>query len=98
VTFWNRNVQLWVRGLFAAIIGGAANAVIVMILDPIDFNLGAGAGKLTIAAGSSALVGAALYLKQHPLPDDPEELHDLATAVRTKVIVQKAVEQDAARD
>jgi hypothetical protein len=84
MTFYDRNVRLWVRGLIAAVIGGAANAVIVMILDPIDFNLGAGAGKLAIAAGSSALVGAALYLKQHPLPEDPEDLYDLATAARQK--------------
>ena len=59
----------WIRGLVAAVIGGGANAVTVIILDPINFNLfQGGATKLGMATLVSAIVSAALYLKQSPLP------------------------------
>jgi hypothetical protein len=60
--------QIWLKGLVAAIIGGAANAVTVMIVDPAAFNFSDGGRKLLTFAGVSALISAALYLKQSPLP------------------------------
>lgn len=63
------NWRLWGRGLLAAIIGGIANSVAVVIVDPITFNLfQGGAGKLGQVALVFALVSAALYLKEHPDP------------------------------
>lgn len=63
------NLKTWAHGLAAAVIGGAANAVTVMIVDPINFNLAGGLVKLGQVALVSAIVSAALYLKQSPIPD-----------------------------
>ncbi len=68
--------QLWLKGLLAAAIAGAANGVITGFaavgIDPSHFNLQAGfRNTLAIAAISavmSALIGVAAYLKQSPLP------------------------------
>lgn len=61
---WNK----WIKGLVSAIIGGGANAITVAIVDPIAFNMQEGAGKLLTVALVSAIVAAAMYLKQSPLP------------------------------
>ena len=61
---WNK----WGKGLISAVIGGAANAITVAIVDPIAFNLQEGASKLISVAVVSAIVAAAMYLKQSPLP------------------------------
>ena len=58
----------WLKGLLSAIIGGAANSITVMVVDPVGFNLQAGLGKLLSVAAVSAIVAAAMYLKQSPLP------------------------------
>ena len=62
--------QNWLKGLISAVIGGAANSITVMIVDPIAFNLGEGAGKLGTVALVSAIVSAAMYLKSSPLPPE----------------------------
>jgi len=69
-------LQIWLKGLLAAGIAGAANGVITGFaavgIDPAHFNLQAGfRNTLAIAAISavmSALIGVAAYLKQSPLP------------------------------
>ena len=66
---WNR----WLKGLISAVIGGAANSITVMIVDPIAFNLNEGSGKLGVVALVSALLAAAMYLKQSPLPAGSNE-------------------------
>jgi len=63
------NWKLWLKGLLSAVIGGAANAVTAMIVDPVAFNIDAGLTKLGTLAGISALVSAAMYLKKSPLPE-----------------------------
>lgn len=60
---------VWLKGLLAAAIGGAATSVGVMVADPLSFNFQDGAGRLATVAGVSALVAVASYLKQSPLPD-----------------------------
>lgn len=60
--------SVWLKGLISAIIGGAANSVTVMIIDPQQFNLGEGGQKLAMVALVSAIVSAAMYLKSSPLP------------------------------
>jgi len=62
--------QTWVRGLVGAIVGGAANAITIMIVDPQNFNFQSGGSKLLTFAGVSALISAALFLKQSPIPCD----------------------------
>lgn len=72
------SVEVWAKGLLAASIAGAANGVITGFaavgIDPAHFNLQAGL-KATLAlagvsAAMSAIIGAAAYLKQSPLPSD----------------------------
>ena len=60
--------QNWIRGLISAIIGGAANSITVMIVEPASFNFEEGFGKLAMVALVSAIVAAAMFLKQSPLP------------------------------
>ena len=63
------NWKLWGRGLLAAILSAIANSVTVIIVDPTTFNLfQGGAAKLGQVALVAALVGAALYMKEHPDP------------------------------
>ena len=68
--------EIWLRGILAAAIAGAANGVITGFaavgIDPSHFNLQAGfRNTLEIAGASavmSAVIGVAAYLKQSPLP------------------------------
>lgn len=63
------NMVVWAKGLLAAVIGGVANSVTIMIADPLNFNLNEGVGNLLTVAATSAIVAAAMYLKQSPLPN-----------------------------
>lgn len=62
----------WLKGLLSAIIGGAANSITVMVVEPTSFNLQEGLSKLLSVAAVSAIVAAAMYLKQSPLPVEEE--------------------------
>lgn len=64
--------QKWLKGLISAIIGGAANSITVMVVEPTSFNLQEGLLKLGAVALVSAIVAGAMYLKQSPLPSNPE--------------------------
>lgn len=66
------NIAIWVKGLIAAIIGGVSNTIVLMIADPLNFNLGEGIDKLVTVAATSAIVAAAMYLKQSPIPTEVE--------------------------
>ena len=82
------SLELWLKGLLAAAIAGAANGVITGFaavgIDPVHFNLQSGLRPTLAIAGASALmssvIGAAAYLKQSPLPRSPDE--DAADARR----------------
>ena len=66
-----KTLKVWTRGLIGAAINSSASAVTIVIVDPVNFNpIGDGLYKVLSVMGVSALFGAALYLKQHPLPDD----------------------------
>ena len=58
----------WIKGLASAVIGAAANSITVMIAAPDQFNLEDGLPKLLSVSAVSAIVAAALYLQQSPLP------------------------------
>lgn len=62
------NISVWLKGLVATVIGGASNAIVMIIVDPLQFNLAEGAHNLLVVAATSAIVSAAMYLKQSPLP------------------------------
>jgi hypothetical protein len=70
------SLELWLKGLVAASISGAANGVVTGFaaigIDPEKFNLAAGLHHTLAIGGVSAalsgILGAAMYLKQSPLP------------------------------
>ena len=69
-----KQMRKWVRGLIGAAINSAATAITVVVVDPVTFNvMDGGFRELLSAMGISGLVGAGLYLKQHPLPDEDAE-------------------------
>lgn len=71
------NWKTFIRGLVGAVVGGGANAICVMVVKPEAFNFAAGWSDLWHFTVISAVVSAALYLKQNPVP--PEELEDVDT-------------------
>lgn len=70
----------WLKGLAAGVISGGAGGIItgfaVMGFDPQHFNLESGMKHTLAMAGISAILhavlGAAMYLQQSPLPADPK--------------------------
>jgi len=66
-------MKIWIEGLLAALIGGAANAVTVIVVDPLNFNLGEGLPKLLQVLTVGAIVAAAAFLKQSPIPAEKEK-------------------------
>lgn len=62
--------RAWAKGLLAAFISGGSSAIANIAVDPNDFNFDAGLVKLCKVALVSALIGAGLYLKQSPVPND----------------------------
>lgn len=65
------NWRLWLKGLYAAAIGGATTAAVNVLSDPSAMGRPKEIGTI---AGAGAAVGALSYLKTHPLvpPDHPE--------------------------
>lgn len=61
----------WLKGLIAAVVGGVANTITVMVVDPAAFNLD-DLPKLGKVAIVSAILSAAFYLKQSPIPNAPK--------------------------
>lgn len=71
-------VEVWVKGLLAAAISGAAGGLLTGLaavgIDPQHFNLQAGIGAtFRIAAAAAminAVIGVAAYLQKSPLPSE----------------------------
>lgn len=71
-------LEIWLKGLLAAAISGAAGGVLTGFaavgIDPQHFNLQAGMGATLRIAGAAALInaviGVAAYLQKSPLPQD----------------------------
>jgi hypothetical protein len=71
-------VEIWLKGLVAAAVSGAAGGVLTGLaavgIDPQHFNLQTGTGAtLRIAAAAAlinAIIGVAAYLQKSPLPQD----------------------------
>lgn len=64
-------IEVWLKGLLAAAISGAANSIAVIVVDPDHFSPAAVGGfkKLGLVAVTGAAVGAVMYLKQSPVPN-----------------------------
>lgn len=71
-------LQIWIRGIVAAAISGAAGGVLTGFaavgIDPQHFNLQAGMGATfrigAAAALINAVIGVAAYLQKSPLPSE----------------------------
>jgi len=78
-------LEIWMRGMFAAAISGAAGGMMTGLaavgIDPAHFNLQAGVGATGKIAGAAAFIngaiGVAAYLQKSPLPEgeSPEDEH-----------------------
>ena len=70
-------VELWLKGLLAAAVSGAAGGVLTGLaalgIDPQHFNLQSGTGATfrigAAAALINAVIGVAAYLQKSPLPE-----------------------------
>lgn len=61
--------RVWAKGLLAAVISAVANSALLIIASPSTFNFShGGLRNLGTVSLASAIVGAALYLKQSPVP------------------------------
>jgi hypothetical protein len=60
----------WLNGVIGGFIGSASNVVTLLIVDPEKFSPGAVGGwrRLGEVVLVSGVVGAALFLKNHPTP------------------------------
>jgi hypothetical protein len=73
-------VEIWLKGLLAAAISGAAGGVLTGLaavgIDPQHFNLQTGIGATmrigAAAALINAIIGVAAYLQKSPLPEEPK--------------------------
>jgi hypothetical protein len=81
-----QNVRLWLHGLSAAFIGGAATSITTILVDPEKFNLTSLSGlqHLAIMVVVAGIVSAAGYLKQSPVPPVISEVQQ-TTTVKTTV-------------
>ena len=69
----NPNLKKWLMGIAAGAVNGAATSVTAVIVAPEQFNIHEGLSKLGQMALVSGILGIALYLKQHPVPEDLTE-------------------------
>jgi hypothetical protein len=58
----------WLNGFFSAVIGGGANGITVMVIDPVQFNFGDGLSQLLKVAAIGAIIAGAMFLRASPLP------------------------------
>lgn len=66
---WKVVLLKWLNGLAGGAIGGGANIITNLIVDPLNYNPAiAGWHKITVSAAVGALVGAALFLAKAPTP------------------------------
>lgn len=70
MAIFGKPLRLWLRGLAAAVINSGATTVTALIVDPHTFADWDKLGKMAVV---SAVLGAALYLKQHPLPAEEDD-------------------------
>jgi hypothetical protein len=72
-----RKVEIWLKGILAAAISGAAGGILTGFaavgIDPQHFNLQSGMREtMRIAAAASlinSIIGVAAYLQKSPMPD-----------------------------
>lgn len=89
MAFWrNYDFGKWLYGLWAAVIGGGANAVVntlgLMVQDPKDYNMYTDrlySAALTLFV-TGALIAFFMYLQKHPTPE-PIVTKEVTTTVHT---------------
>ena len=63
----------WLRGIIGGAIGGGANVITMIIVDPFKYYTRDGLTELWHVSFVSAVVGAALYLAKNTVPVQIEE-------------------------
>lgn len=77
------NWQHWLKGLIAAIVNGFASGVVLIVAVPDKFNLEQGFPLLLKTSAVFAILGAANYLKQSPVPPDEAQKTETTTKDQT---------------
>lgn len=67
-----KGTRKWIRSIVATAVNGFASGAVLIIADPVAFNLAEGSRKLLLTSTVFALIGLANFLKEHPLPDDDD--------------------------
>jgi hypothetical protein len=65
-----KNFIKWMKGILSAAIGGAANSITLMLIDPLNYNLTNGIEKLSTVAIVGAIVAVAMHLSKSPIWED----------------------------
>lgn len=66
-------MNVYLKGLLSAAIGGAAGVLTPLVADPQHFNFsGDGLKRLAMAAAVGALTAVLAYLKQSPIEPKPD--------------------------
>ncbi len=81
------NWKHWLKGLWAAFIGGAATAFAATQVAPLAFNFGDGLHALMKMAFFSGLLNAAFYLKQSPVPPDEKSVVNPVTIILALIAI-----------
>jgi len=63
---------LWLHGLAAVFVSGAAHSIAGMVIKPDAFNLGAQWKSTLVLAATSGVISAAAYLASSPVPRIPD--------------------------
>jgi hypothetical protein len=85
---FSEQAKVWLKGFISAVISGLSGGVGCLIAEPTTFNFTeTGFISLAKVCGVSALIGAANYIKQSPLPSSncgpPPAMPDPAAAPGT---------------
>jgi hypothetical protein len=65
-------MKKWFMSLLAAFIGGGANTITLMVIDPLKFNLQDGWHNLVTGFVIGGILSVSFYLKQSPVPPDTD--------------------------
>ena len=66
----NLQLKKWIIGALNAALAGASGGVLMVLIDPHDFNFETGYKKLLSVMGAFALVAVAGYIQKHPIAAD----------------------------
>jgi hypothetical protein len=87
----NYKWRVYLHGLVAAILNAVGNAGVVVLVDPVQFNLFQGGFlKLLTVTAAAMLFGFLTYIKTHPLPDPDKDTDAGIVADKAIAVMENA--------